>query len=195
MNKTNKANSRVVSYKFSDAEIALFKSTFCENVELVKLVANAFMQTDLSPTDKDILKGTFSGKVELNRLMRKKLIAELHANTPLGLNTDIWREVKTDNLPPDMVMLDMLAKRRVLELTEEGLKIIQDPEYKPKVSMKDMVAFDELSKPEDVYVNIKARNEFMANINAQMWNILSFAGRKDETIESIKTRMLSNSTQ
>lgn len=184
-----------ISFKFSDDELALFKQVFCENTELARLVSNVFLQLPLSDSDKSILTATFKGKTELLGLMRKKLIAELDPNTPLGLNSDIWKEVKTDNVMPEFVLLDVQSKALVLELLEEGLKKLADVEYVVERKLVDLVKFSKLSDPSDTYVNIKGRNEFMMHINSQMFSILGLAGRSEDTVEDIKNRLKTNSTK
>ena len=188
-------DTNTVSFKFSDDELSLFKNTFCENNELMRLVSNVFMQLELSDSDKAILTTTFKGKTELLALMRKKLIAELDPNAPLGLNSDIWKEVKIDNALPEFVLLDMQSKLLVLNLLEEGLKRLADINYEPTIKMDSLVKFTTISDPQDVYVNIKARNEFLMHITSQMFNILGLAGKSNETVEAIKKRLQTNSTK
>ena len=90
MKRPEPKSKPVTISKFSDAEIGMFKNTFCENVTLMQIVFNTLLQLPLSPTDKDILNNTFKDKRELMALVRKKLIPNLDPNTHYQLNTDIW---------------------------------------------------------------------------------------------------------
>lgn len=196
MRKPEPQKSKAVTIsKFSDAEIGMFKNTFCENTMLMQIIFNTLLQLTLSPTDKDILASTFKGKTELLALMRKKLIPNLDPNTHYQLNTDIWTEVKFDGILPELVILDIRAKDIVLKLLEEGVKRLENPEHEPSIKLADLSKFDDLSKTDDVYVNVKARNDFISHVRAQMWSIISISGMRDETVESIKTRLFNNSSK
>lgn len=153
------------------------------------------MQLPLSNADKALINLNFKDNQPLLDLMRKKMIAELDPNTPLGLNSDIWSQVKMDNTLPELVLLDVRAKKIVLNLLNEGLNKLADVDYEYKISMKDLVDFDDLSNPDDVYASVKGRNEFLMHVTSQMFSILGLAGRSGETIDSIKTRLATNSTK
>lgn len=192
--KDKKKDLKGIDFKFNDGEISLFKNTFCENTTLLKLVSNVFLQLELSETDKTILTNAFKGNRELLKLMRKKLVAELDPNSPLGLNSDIWKEIKTQDVSPEMVLLDIKAKGVVLALLEEGLKKLADIDYKYVVEMKDLVDFKGQSA-DNIYSNLKGRNDFLNHISSQMFSILTLSGMKDETVEDIKQRMAMNSSK
>lgn len=195
MSKT-KNSLKDTSFKFSDEEISLFQNTFCENTKLLRLVSNAFLQLELSTADKAILNLNFKDNAPLHALMRKKLIAELDPNTPLGLNSDIWSQIKTDETVPELVLLDAQAKTIVLKLLEEGLKKLENVDYEYEFKIKDLIPnFEKDYDAETVYVNLKGRNDFMNNLVPQLFSILQLAGRSGETIESIKAKLAHNSTK
>ncbi len=180
--------------KFSDAEIGMFKNTFCENVTLMQIVFNTLLQLPLSPTDKDILNNTFKDKRELMALVRKKLIPNLDPNTHYQLNTDIWTEIKFEGLP-EVVVMDMKAKKLVLKLLDEGVKRLENADYEPALKLADLTDFDDMTGDSEMYINLKGRNDFISHVRAQMWSIISISGMRDETIESIKTRLFNNSSR
>ena len=193
---SKKDSLKDITFKFSDDEISLFQNTFCENTKLLRLVQNAFLQLEMSLADKTLLNLTFKGNKPLLDLMRKKLIAELDPNTPLGFNTDIWSQVHTENTMPELVLLDAQSKQIVINLLEEGLKKLENIDYEYQFKMKDLIPnFNEEFDAETVYVNIKGRNDFMNNLIPQMYAILQLAGRSGETIDSIKTKLAQNSTK
>jgi hypothetical protein len=181
---------------FSDAELALFKSTFSENEELLYLIRSVLLQFPIKANEKKQLKAFMSEDVY--RLIKKRIFPEVDPDSPLTQMGDYFQTLKEDlkSKGPEEMAPIFDAKQLEYEYMTQQFAILKDidGDHKEKIKLSDLGVL-EGKDAYTRYVHTKARNFIMGYVDTMLMLIKNIAGTKTETLEQTKERMTRNSSK
>lgn len=174
--------------RISDEEITILKNTFAENDVLLKSVRKAMLGLPMVTDEDKYLADLFKSE-DLRKVMRRIFLPEIEGDTPLGQNLDLWMTVQFADKTPEFSDVLLQARELLIELIEAGLKDLEAPRA------NDRITFKRTQDPEADYVHLTARNTLINHVDQQLLTIKALAGKKEESVEQTKTRLLKDSTK
>ena len=175
--------------RFTDAELALIKSLFADNDALVTVVRKVFFEKELTPNETQKLDTLKSDKAKA--VIRKIFLPELDLEAPIGQMIDLLMTVNFTNLSPVEAHNHIKARHLVIELLDAHLKEL-DGET-PTISYQSLSKLTDNAEID--FIQLTARNSYIAHIEAMLNQIVSLAGRKDETPEQTIERLHKDSAK
>lgn len=178
------------SIRFSDEELALIKTTFAENEDLLKVLRRVFLQMPLSATDLSLLHLNFKGKPELMKVVRKTFVPELDGDVPLGQQVDLFLTIGLKEMMPDVGAVHLESIKIWRNYTEQQLNVLESGEYEKEqpLTLKALADFGK-KLPTEIYVEMLARNCIVNNTEGQLMQLLILAGRKEDSVGKTKEKM------
>jgi len=180
--------------RFSEGELALIKSTFAENEDLLKAIRKSMLQLPMNAVDLALVSNNFRGKGNVMALMRKAFLPQLEGDAPIHQVIDLWMTVKLDGLNHKDAMLILQARRLLLEYIEQQLNWLENGNTKVIIKFEDLSDIDGKDS-EQIYVEMIARNTMITHTENQLQGLDILSGMKDETVDQMKKRLEKNSTK
>jgi hypothetical protein len=184
-------------FRFNDAELSLIKNSFAESDELLFAIRKVFLQMPLSEVDKSLLTA-FKGNKELIAVLRKTFNPQIEPDAPLHQLIDLWMSIDLKDKPISELTPVFNARKILIELLEQGLKnlekVIGGSPQKIDIKLSDFISLKGKSA-EEFYAELTARNTLIAHVEAQLSQINILAGKKDESVEQTKDKLLKNSNK
>jgi len=176
---------------YSDKDIALIKSTFAENDELLVMVRKLFFGGKLTAGEKKTITTTFSNP-EIVEVLRRKVYGVNNFETPIGQLSDFWlgAESQVFGATRDTVYQAIMSKELVLSMFVKGFNLLANPEGE-RVSINVLIDIE----ADPLGVNLIARNLYMKSIESALHAVKVIAGVKDETPEQAVKRLQADSTK
>ena len=180
---------------FSDAELALFKSTFADNEELLYLVRNVLLQFSLSKSEKEIIKKTMSK--EIVRIIRKRILPVPEKDEPLGQLGDILLTLKADieKRSPEEMEIYFDAKKLELDYLDQQFRVLEDIEGETEEKIKLAKLNDFNVEKNQKFINFLARSFIISHVDTSLIHIKTMAGTPTETAEYTKKKLQRNSSK
>lgn len=184
MEENNKPNIVV-----QDEEIALIKSVFADNDELLQAMRALFFGLEIKESDKKAIEETFASDA-LMKIIQKRFLPTLNAEAPIGQVSDVWLGAETMifGASQGTIAQAVLYKERSIDMTRRALALLRNTDGE-RISLEVNGLQDELG------VDILARNQFIRHIESQLLFLKIIAGTKDESPEDAKKRLAQNSSQ
>lgn len=174
----------------SDNDIALLKSIFSDNDDLLKLVRNLFFGLELTAEEKELIVSTFKND-DARRLIRQRFIPYIRKDVPIGQTVDLWTGVDVKGKYKDEIYQSILGRKMLIEMTNKALGLLENPDDE-KVSLDFNPTVVDIN---DLQVELIARNTFISHVEMQLMMIKIIAGQKTETVEGAKKRLTQDSNQ
>lgn len=181
--------------RFTDAELALFKSLFAENEDLLFVIRKAMLQFELTKAERKSLDTVMTEPVKA--LISKTFLPKLDADAPLfqlvdihlGLNLDM-KSKGVDDMWPYILSKDIQE-----EYLEQQLNYLFDENAPISIVLSDMTKGLQLKGAHDAYVMVNTRNYLLSYIDSNIQQIKFLAGESKETVEETKKRLQQNSAK
>lgn len=184
-------------FRFNDAELSLIKNSFAESDELLFAIRKVFLQMPLSDVDKSLL-ATFKGNKELLAVLRKTFNPQIEPDAPLHQLIDLWMSVDLKERPIHELAPVFEGRKLLIELLEQQLNslesVIKGKEVEEEIKFTDLVKLAG-KETEVFYSHIIARNTLISHVEAQLSQINILAGKKDDSVEQTKEKLLKNSNK
>lgn len=176
---------------YNEKDIALLKSAFCENDELLVAVRLLFFGLDITDEQKKMITSTFSSQ-EMREVFMKKVYGIGNYNTPIGQVSDFWMGIEQQifGASRDTIYQAVQSKALVLDMFQKCFVLLENPDAE-KVSIE----FNPNSSIDELQVKLIARNLFMKAIETALLTIKMIAGMKDESPEQAIERLSKDSTK
>ena len=93
----------------------------------------------------EMIKGTFAGKDELLKVMRKIFLPEITSDAPIGQNIDLWMTLKVDEMTPEQALINIKARNSLIQHVEmclSQIKILSGMKNESVAETKERLAKD-----------------------------------------------------
>lgn len=176
---------------YSEKDLALIKSAFAENEELLLVIRKLFFGESLSQEEKALIVDTFKNK-DLVEVLRRKVYGLNNFSTPIGQLSDFWLGVESQifGASRDTIYQAVESKKMVLEMFEKAFDLLSNPDGE-RVVLTDVFTID----LDPLQVRLIARNLYMKSIETALLTIKTIAGTKNETVEETVKRLEKNSNK
>lgn len=176
---------------YNESEISFIKSIFADNDELMIIIRKLFFGIDITDTEKDLIKNTFSTS-EAREVFRKKVYGLDNYDTPVGQLSDFWMGIEQQifGASRDTIYQAVESKKLVLQMFETAFKLLENPDgEKVDISKFSSILHDELQ------VGLIARCLYMKAIETSLATIKIIAGAKDESVDETIKRLEKDSSK
>ncbi len=175
----------------SDSEIALLKSVFAENDDLLRTVRNLFFGLELTQDEKTTIISTFAND-DIKQLMKKRFLPSItNKEAPIGQTVDMWVGVEVRGKHPTEIFQLVSARKNQIEMIRQALALLENPD-----GDKIIVEFNPLEvKQDDLQIELLTRNNYISHIETQLIMIKVIAGQKEETVAQATKRMGKDSNE
>lgn len=165
--------------RYTDAEISLIKSTFKDD-DVLKEVRKQFWQKEanLNVGEDGIA------------LLRKTLLPELDANAPLHQVIDLWLTLSLKDKVPHDALNIIKARELLVKYFEQEFGILVGAKKTRKIKLADLT--EVIDDPDQMIVNLVARNEIITHIEQQIGQLSILA---NQDTQKLIDDMLKNSAK
>lgn len=175
--------------RYTDGELEIIKATFADNEELLKAIRKHFLQIPLDPIDQDIIKQVKGGVL---KVLRKSFLPEIDGNAPFHQVIDLWMTLEIKDKRPEEVAYLAEAREKLIDYLDQQLSLLEETIKKPKIMFHKLVEKKDKTAIE-LYTDLTVRNTVIAHTEMQINQLFVLAGRKEETTEQTKERLLKDS--
>lgn len=175
----------------NDAEIEVLKKAFAENDTLLISIRALLLGFPIKKSEADVIEATFNDK-NVREAFRKKLYPLLSPTSLIGQGGDYWYGTDTEILgrDPETIRQVVNSKHRVLEMLEQGMKLLENPTVGKKISL----AFSPVDT-DPFQIELLARNKYVTSVGTALSMIKAVAGKKSESVEQTKQRLMTDSSK
>jgi len=170
-----------------DDKVAL-RSMFAGRLELVTALRNVFFGNATDQERYMVAEATSSD--EAKRVLKKIILPEIASDDPFKQSIDLWQTVAIKDETDERVPLVIEARRLLIDMLRQALKILDDSKAKaPDIDID--------SKPLEkiTYVTLTARNTFISHVENQMVAIWTMANSTPESPDERNKRFKKNSNK
>ena len=176
--------------RFSEDEINLIKGTFKDNLPLLKSLRKFILQLPLPERDEIILRQQIKG--DTLKIVKKCFLPEIEGDAPIMQTVDLWLTLNFGDKQFDLAFYHIQARKKLIEYLEETFNDLEGKKYN-KVSFTEMT--DGKGKPEDIYINLLARNTIAMHVEQQLNQLNVLANELSETSEALGKMVIQNSSK
>lgn len=176
--------------RFSEDEINLIKATFKDNDTLLKSLRKFVLQLDLSEKDELTLRNQLKG--DTFKVVKKCFLPEIDGDAPIMQTVDMWLTLNFGDRNPDLALLHIRSRARLIEYFDKMMDDLEGIEVKP-IEFEELINLE--GTPEDVYVNLLARNTIVMHVEQQLNQLNVLANELSETPEQLSSKAIKNSTK
>lgn len=178
-----KKSSRPLSA--NDAEIALLKSVFADNENLLKSIRSLFLGFTVNSDDANLIRVTFKDE-NLMKALRKKMYPVIDPTSDIGELTDFWLGTETEVLGKDVDTINQVvsSKQLALDMMAHAFELLREPTLNPID-----LSFDVTGQNDPYQIRLLARNKYIKAVETGLTILKVIAGTKSETVEQAKKRM------
>lgn len=189
MNKQNPNSMMIIE---TEEEVALIRSTFYKNDELLKSMRALMFGLETSQEEKETIKNTFANEVILN-IVSKRFYPTLDRNSAIGVSKDSWLGVEEMifGMSKDTIKQAIEYKKIALEMTNKALILLENPDNEN--SLFELVYNPD--EDDDLGIKLLARNQFIKHVEHQLLFLKQISEIKEETEEEKKERQEKNSSK
>ena len=176
--------------RFTESELSLIKNTFAENDSIINTLRKIFIQEKLTKDEEKVIKQL--AKKDVLALLHKAFIPTLDSEAPLRQMVDLYLTLDVKEKTPEQSLMLIKARAKLIKYLTEQIDSIGG-ESEISIKFKDLVNTD--GSAEDVYIDFTVRNQIVTHIDQQCFQLLTLAGKKEETVEATRRRLEQNSTK
>lgn len=173
--------------RFSESELELIKSTFAENLDLLKALRKFFLQIPVSQETLNFFKAK-----PLLDLIRKTFLPTITGEEPLNQAIDLWMTIQMGEKTVDEFVLHIQARDLVIKYLDQMLSILDGKNITP-INFEKFLGIK--SNEEIMYMNLIARNTIITHIEQQLTQLYLLAGLKKETPKETIERLKKSSNK
>lgn len=177
--------------RYTDEELGIIKNTFVDNVDLLIAIRNHILQLKNTAVQLGLIATRLTGKKDVLKVLRKKLLPELDPEIPLGQQQDLFLTIPVKDMYNDQAIIHIKAVKIWYDYMDQQLSILEDKKVEKPFRLSDLeFSIDKTNW--DLQIDLIARNLIIAGTE-QMLNTLSI----DNTItaEELEKRNRLNSTK
>jgi len=181
--------------RFNKQELELIKNTFAGNDNLLRAIQKVFVQVGLNAVELSLLETNLKTK-EIKKLFRKIFKPELTDEVPYKQAFDLWLTIDLKNKMTDDAVLLIKSNKVFIDYWEQQIKVIEKAEWskEQKIKFSELADIDE-KLPNDIFIDIMARNTIFATLMGRLSQIEVLAGIKEETPEEQAKRLEKDSNR
>ncbi len=177
--------------RFSEAELATIKGVFADNDLAITAIRKVFLEDELSDNEAKALKSAMKTD-EVKNVLRRHFSPQLKVDAPIGQVQDRMMLVRPEEHDPLTTTLLAAAMEQTIACIDSHVEEIFGGT--PAMSYKSLYTLD-TDKPEETYVGLKARNEYIMQVERLTHHLQLLAGRKEETPEETVKRLQKDSSR
>jgi len=177
--------------RYTDEELDLIKSTFKDNLPLLKAIRKIFLQMRISESEEVIVKKKIKGDVLA--LVRKCFLPTLDGDAPINQVIDLWVTLDIRNLPaPDAYHL-LKAREIIIDYLDQQLNSFNEGGVDIDIKFNKLSTL--VNNPDTAIINLTARNTIVLHIENSINQLYILANQKELTKEEQKELDKKNSTK
>ncbi len=177
--------------RYTDEELAVIKSVFSDNEELLRAIRKVFLQMPLSAVEQAMIIGIKGDKGTLD-VIRKAFLPTIDGDAPFNQVIDLWMTIEIKNKDKESVLNEAKARAKLISYIEQQLSVLEDG-GKEKIKLNSMIEMS--SDGDEIYQNLTTRNSLIQHTEMQLNMFEILAGQKTETVEETKKRLQKDSTK
>lgn len=177
--------------RFSEAELATIKGSFADNELAITAIRKVFLEDELSENEQTALKLAVKTKAA-KEVLRRHFCPELKVDAPIGQVQDRLMLVRPEELDPATTTLQAAAMERTIACIDAHVEEIFGAS--PGLSFKKLYTLD-MSDPEETYIGLLARNNYVMQVERLTHHLSLLAGRKEETPSETVERLKKDSAK
>lgn len=167
---------------FTDDEIDLIKSTFKDNLALIKAVRKFMLDLDRTEQEDIMLRKTF--KEDVMKVMYKEFLPTLDGNAPLNQVIDLYMTVNIENKNPIEAVLLFKARETVINYLSQTLNKLAElsrANIENEITLKSLISLEE--DVEISFVKMVARNTIIGHVENRLTDLNTLANQVELTDE------------
>ncbi len=174
----------------NDDEIGALKKAFAENDALLISIRALLLGFPIRKSEADVIVATFKDD-NVKEAFRKKLYPILSPTSLIGQGGAYWfgTDAEIIGRDPETIAQIVNSKHLVFEMLEQGMSLLADPTGK-KISLD----FPD-TKTDPFQIGLIAVNKYVSAVGTAVSLVKAVAGRKDETVEETKKRLMTDSNK
>ena len=186
---------------FNDEELSLFRNTFAENDELLKMIRKVFLQYALTNEEKGAIRQSCTPAVL--ELLRKRILPEPKADAGLGQTATLLFSLNDAlrSKTPEEMYPQFKAKSLEIDYIAQQFEVLEaiatEGEIPEQTIWLDDLEFSVEQEwgVEEAFINMTAYLFLLTYVDQSMLMVKALAGSKAETIEEQKKRLTRNSSK
>lgn len=179
--------------RYNEQELALIKSIFDENLDILFALRKVFLHADLSDADENILKLITENKQAV-KLIEKTYLPRIELDCPFGQTIDLWLAIEVVDNDPEATTLSLKVREKLISYIDTGLKRLTSFDKKPKLNILNFSPNFDVSD-EERYIELQARNALIKHTEVQLQQLIALSKMKRETLAELEARMKKDSTK
>ena len=179
--------------RYSDDELSLMKATFADSEPLLMAIRKVMHQGGLSKTETGLIKDL---RKEVLAVIRKSFKPELDLDAPISQVGDLWYwlPVQLQEKTPELMHPFLLAREKIVDYIEQQLTVMEGGKA-GKIKLEDFIKNPSKQTKDELYANVLTRNTIIGHTESVLQQFVSLAGLATETVEEVKKRVKSNSSE
>lgn len=164
----------------------LLRNHFKGNDEALKLIRALFFGFDLTDPEKGIIREIFVGNVEMQTAVRNKMYSRISKDAPIGSNPDFWvgTEQQIQGQHPDTVKQILGAKERCLNMLDNAMELLEDPDKFKVEHIFDYTPSAVLDDP--LGIQLIARNLYVQSVENGLSYIKIVSELSDDDMKKVE---------
>jgi len=179
--------------RYNEAELALIRETFKDNLALLKAIRKSFLQLSMTEKEEIALRTTIKG--EVLELIKKSFLPEITGDEPLNQVVDLMMTIDVVNKTPQEAKAHLDSRHLLIAYMKQQLAELEGN----RVQESEMIHFLPLSEsnenPHVEFANLVARNTIILLVENQIRDLNSLANREELTDEEKKEAAKLDSTK
>ncbi len=164
---------------FTNEERDLIKSTFKDNLPLLKAIRKHLLGLDISEREDIMLKKTM--KDDVMKVVYKEFLPTLDGDAPLSQVTDLYLAADINNRNPVETVLIFKAREIVINYLNQKLATLSGTKIESEITLKSLITLDE--EVDIAFTNMVARNTLIIYIESRLVDLNTLAHQVDLTEE------------
>lgn len=174
-----------------ERDIEVIKKNFADNEYLLKATRALLLGMEVSKADKKLISDVFSDNLLKEAVRRKIYSPSLSNEAPIGQIADFWvgLEQQLFGVSKEIIFQTMSVKEKVFSMLNHAFDLLSNPELdKPNVEVK-------LNPLDEYQIELIARNLYVKAVDTGLMYIKMIAGKKEESVQDAKKRLMQNSNK
>ena len=179
--------------RYNEAELALIRETFKDNLALLKAIRKSFLQLSMTEKEEIALKTTIKG--EILELIKKSFLPVITGDEPLNQVVDLMMTIDVVNKTAQEAKVHLDSRHLLIAYMKQQLQVLEGID----VPEMQMIEFSKLSEsnenPHVEFGNLVARNTIILLVENQIRDLNSLANQKEPTDEEKEEAIKKDSTK
>jgi len=177
--------------RYNEAELALIRETFKDNLALLKAIRKSFLQLSMTEKEEIALKTTIKG--EILELIKKSFLPVITGDEPLNQVVDLMMTIDVVNKTAQEAKVHLDSRHLLIAYMKQQLAELSGNKK------ENIIEFSKLSEsnenPHVEFANLVARNTIILLVENQIRDLSSLANQKEPTDEEKEEAIKKDSTK